>query len=75
MCLKIKEAGMQKSFVMFSSYLSKNESTKPGVFWVHLIDLDVSSYKILLMQITFSRQGLQYRQDLKIYIAYQILTE
>lgn len=75
MCLKIKEAGMQKSFVMFSSYLSKNESTKPGVFWVHLIDWDISSYKILLMQIAFSRQGLQYRQDLKIYIAYQILTE
>lgn len=75
MCLKTKEAGMQKSFAMFSSYLSKNESTKPGVFWVHLIDLDVSSYKILLMQIAFSRQGLQYRQDLKIYIAYKILTE
>lgn len=66
---------MQKSFAVLSSYLSKNECTKPGVFWVHLIDLDVSSYKILLMQTAFSRQGLQYRQDLKIYIAYKILTE
>lgn len=72
--MKIKQAGMQKSFAMLSSYLSKNECAKPGVFWVHLIDLDVPSYKILLMQIAFSRQDLQYRQDLKIYIAYKILT-
>lgn len=66
---------MQKSFVVLSSYLSKNECTKPGVFWVHLIDLNAPSYKILLMQIVFSRHGLQYRQDLKIYITYKILTE
>lgn len=39
-----------------------------GVFWVHLIDLDVPSYKILLMQIAFSRQGLQYRQDFKFIL-------
>lgn len=66
---------MQKSFAVLSSYLPKNECAKPGVFWVHLIDLDAPSCKILLMQIAFSRQGLQYRQDLKIYIAYKSLTE
>lgn len=66
---------MQKSFVVLSSYLSKSECVKPGVFWVHLIDLNVPSYKILLMQIVFSGQGLEYREDLKIYITYKILTE
>lgn len=66
---------MQKSFAMLSIYLSQNECAKLEVFWAHLIDLDIPSYKILLMHMALSRQDLQHRQDLKIYIAYKILTE